>query len=243
MIPFFRKIRKKMADDNRPLKYARYAFGEIILVVIGILIALQINTWNADKKARKLEYLTLTELKKNIETDLVAMDLMKISLNSRIRACEIVIQSLSSDQPYHDSLNIHFGMAMVYDDMDFHKGIYESIKISGNQLIDDNSLRFAINNYYDYSVQDMEDGIREIRDDFYNYMLTYLREDFKYYRHIDSKAEPRDFEALKQDMTYKLSLGIFMDVKKMNLRILINTIQASTELIEKIDQRLSKIEH
>ncbi len=46
MIPFFRKIRKKMADDNKPLKYMRYAIGEIVLVVIGILIALQINTWN-----------------------------------------------------------------------------------------------------------------------------------------------------------------------------------------------------
>ncbi|MGB5264769.1 MAG: DUF6090 family protein, partial [Lutimonas sp.] len=49
MIPFFRKIRKKMADDNRPLKYMRYAIGEILLVVIGILIALQINNWNEDR--------------------------------------------------------------------------------------------------------------------------------------------------------------------------------------------------
>ena len=52
MIPFFRRIRKKMADDNRPLKYIRYAIGEIALVVIGILIALQINTWNEQKKTR-----------------------------------------------------------------------------------------------------------------------------------------------------------------------------------------------
>jgi len=49
MIPFFRKIRKKMADDNKPLKYMRYAIGEIVLVVIGILIALQINNWNQIK--------------------------------------------------------------------------------------------------------------------------------------------------------------------------------------------------
>jgi hypothetical protein len=49
MIPFFRKIRKKMADDNKPVKYLRYATGEILLVVIGILIALQINTWNQER--------------------------------------------------------------------------------------------------------------------------------------------------------------------------------------------------
>ena len=46
MINFFRKIRKQLADDNKPLKYMRYAVGEIVLVVIGILIALSINNWN-----------------------------------------------------------------------------------------------------------------------------------------------------------------------------------------------------
>jgi hypothetical protein len=55
MIPLFRKIRKKMADDNRPLKYMRYAIGEILLVVIGILIALQINNWNENRKNRITE--------------------------------------------------------------------------------------------------------------------------------------------------------------------------------------------
>jgi len=55
MIPFFRKIRKKMADDNKPLKYMRYAIGEILLVVIGILIALSINNWNEQKKSRGFE--------------------------------------------------------------------------------------------------------------------------------------------------------------------------------------------
>jgi len=49
MINFFRKIRKKLADDNKPLQYIRYAIGEIVLVVIGILFALQINTWNQDR--------------------------------------------------------------------------------------------------------------------------------------------------------------------------------------------------
>ena len=50
MIPFFRKIRKKLADQNRFLQYSRYAIGEILLVVIGILIALQVNNWNEGRK-------------------------------------------------------------------------------------------------------------------------------------------------------------------------------------------------
>ena len=74
MIPFFRKIRKKMADDNKPMKYTRYAIGEILLVVIGILIALQINNWNELRKERQSEIKYYTNIKLDIETDLINLD-------------------------------------------------------------------------------------------------------------------------------------------------------------------------
>jgi len=57
MINFFRKIRKKMADYNKPLKYMRYAIGEIVLVVIGILIALSVNNWNENKIHEKPDFI------------------------------------------------------------------------------------------------------------------------------------------------------------------------------------------
>ena len=51
-----------MADDNKPLKYMRYAIGEVVLVVIGILIALQINNWNNDRITKQKEHHLLKEL-------------------------------------------------------------------------------------------------------------------------------------------------------------------------------------
>ena len=66
MIKFFRKIRQNLLMENKTSKYFKYAIGEIILVVIGILIALQINNWNEDRKIRKAE----KELFQNILTDL-----------------------------------------------------------------------------------------------------------------------------------------------------------------------------
>jgi len=66
MIKFFRHIRKKLLSQNRFTKYLLYAIGEIVLVVIGIIIALQINNWNETKKANQLEQLYL----KNILSDL-----------------------------------------------------------------------------------------------------------------------------------------------------------------------------
>jgi hypothetical protein len=66
MIPFFRKLRKKLADDNKPLKYMRYALGEIVLVVIGILIALQVNNWNE----KRLNYMEEKRILKALSEEL-----------------------------------------------------------------------------------------------------------------------------------------------------------------------------
>ena len=62
MIKFFRKIRQNLLMENKTGKYFKYAIGEIVLVVIGILIALQINNWNENRKAANEEIKILNAL-------------------------------------------------------------------------------------------------------------------------------------------------------------------------------------
>ncbi len=66
MIGFFRKIRKKLADDNKFLKYTRYAIGEIVLVIIGILIALQVNNCNEERKSKNESVKILKRLERDL---------------------------------------------------------------------------------------------------------------------------------------------------------------------------------
>jgi len=56
MIKFFRKIRQNLLIENKTGKYFKYVIGEIILVVIGILIALQINNWNENRKHKNKKH-------------------------------------------------------------------------------------------------------------------------------------------------------------------------------------------
>ena len=70
MIKFFRKIRQKLLEQNRVSKYLLYAFGEIILVVIGILIALQINNWNEKKSNAEKINNVFEEIKKDLLNDI-----------------------------------------------------------------------------------------------------------------------------------------------------------------------------
>ena len=89
MIKFFRHIRQSMINQNRTKKYLLYAIGEIILVVIGILIALQINNWNEDQKSRKDERYVLTEVLKNLEEDAI---LVKEIIAQREKAKTAIIE-------------------------------------------------------------------------------------------------------------------------------------------------------
>ncbi|MGB5663923.1 DUF6090 family protein [Eudoraea sp.] len=70
MINFFRKIRYRLAKNNQFFKYSRYAIGEIVLVVIGILIALQINSWNADRINNQEERRYLIRLTDEVRSEL-----------------------------------------------------------------------------------------------------------------------------------------------------------------------------
>ncbi len=74
MIKFFRKIRQKLISENKFSKYLIYAIGEIILVVIGILIALSINNWNENIKNNKLESLFITRLIDDINEEISFID-------------------------------------------------------------------------------------------------------------------------------------------------------------------------
>ena len=68
MIKFFRKVRQKLLSENRFSKYLVYAVGEILLVVIGIIIALQLNNWNENRKETNVEL----QLYSNLLADLIS---------------------------------------------------------------------------------------------------------------------------------------------------------------------------
>lgn len=73
MIKFFRKIRQNLLSEGKTGKYLKYAVGEIVLVVIGILIALQINNWNEQRKINKAEIEILQNLKNELKVNLLGL--------------------------------------------------------------------------------------------------------------------------------------------------------------------------
>ena len=178
MIPFFRKIRKKMADDNRPLKYARYAIGEIVLVVIGILIALQINTWNNQQIEKRHEQKVLMGLHETFSNNLENLNgIMDMSYNT-FHSSKTLLSMMgpnASDFTTRevDSLIYHL---INYSTYDPSTGTVDNIINSGKlNIIQNEVLKVNISNWSGM-LEDTKKDINIANSHCFDVMIIYLND-------------------------------------------------------------------
>jgi Family of unknown function (DUF6090) len=140
MIKFFRKIRQRLLSENKFSKYLIYAIGEILLVIIGILIAVSINGWNEDRKLKKAEQSILKDLKQEMIFNLKALELV-IEENEKSFQAALEMRALFRDRAAFDKMTDSLFYASVRKlnwnfTYDPQNGILNSIISSGqiNQL-------------------------------------------------------------------------------------------------------------
>ena len=106
MIKFFRNIRRKLASEKRFLSYSRYALGEILLVVLGILIALQVNNWNESQKQKKQETIYLQNLRIDLKKQIQLLDYYIDFEDIFIQDCKDIIKHYEQNDGFNkmDSL-------------------------------------------------------------------------------------------------------------------------------------------
>jgi hypothetical protein len=166
MIKFFRKIRFDLMEKNKTGKYLKYAIGEIVLVVIGILIALQINNWNEYQKERKKEVMVLNEVVENLEANILRLQSMIERCNADNQAADIIVSMLNKKIAYSDSLNSYFPLALnPADEQSFLSYVgYESLKNLGFDIIQNNGLKKEIINLFEGSYLDLKAKYKRAND-------------------------------------------------------------------------------
>ena len=104
MIKFFRKIRYDLMEKNKTGKYLKYAIGEIVLVVIGILIALSINNWNEHQKILNNEEELIISLKEEVTNTIIEIEASLVENNLFLKSADELINKLSLND---DVLNMN----------------------------------------------------------------------------------------------------------------------------------------
>jgi hypothetical protein len=253
MIKFFRKIRQKLLFQSPPSgtgragklskpsspvgRYMIYAIGEIILVVIGILIALQINNWNQDRIDRKLETKTLSEISNNLKLDLEEIDKELYAFRFQQNSFKILLTQINSHALYHDSLGVHVAVALIASHFNPNYSGYQFLQSKGIDLILNDSLRSKISKLYtsdyDYYYQYQQERInllQEIELKFSNIFGTKTTSEFTL-----RELSPIDNNVLQTDPT------ILSTLQMLSYRVVLIKSRAE-KLRKQIEEVISLIE-
>jgi len=240
MIPFFRKIRKKMADDNKPLKYMRYAFGEVVLVVIGILIALQINTWNENRKLQNEELNLLEEVKSNLETTLENFRFDTLYNYNTVKLYKKISHYIDNHLPYNQELDSAFAAISLWSSPFATSIAYKTLQNKGLDIIKNTSLKNNIVELYDVKIVSLTVDIDQSEWNLNQTIVNpFCSKNIRKLNDISLNASrPNNFESLKQDDEFLNILSMLIRQRIKGLEYYKNTMLTIKSIIQEIDIEL-----
>ncbi|MBO6881258.1 hypothetical protein [Winogradskyella sp.] len=151
MIKFFRRIRQNLLNKNKVGKYLLYAIGEVLLVVIGILIALQLNNQNEFRKQKLVEIKILDGIRSDILKD-------TIDLNDNIRGYKIFVENdsimlnhFANKKEQTNNIINYLNYSIKFDLLiGLHDAHFQEAKLKGLAIISNDSLKILINRLYEF---------------------------------------------------------------------------------------------
>jgi len=173
MIHFFRQIRQGLLSENRVKKYLLYALGEITLVMIGILLAMQVDNWNENRNLAKKEITNLKELQKNLKSDLENQLIPGSEYYQRSMDAYNILQSefyIAPQSIPEDSIRVLFYAMVIPWKLAFNTVTFDKLSAMGIDLISNDSIRENISQLYGYKYR--------IIKDYHDVTVTEFREDF-----------------------------------------------------------------
>ena len=252
MIKFFKKFRKQLLIENSlPLrigkfnKYLIYAIGEIILIVIGILLAVYLNNLNTTKKLKLVEIELLTELKSNLNSSIISFERAVKIEQEYLKYNLLIIDYLDHKKPYNDILLEPFSMYFWTVSSSPVSGGYTYLKSKGIDLITNDSLRKNISILFEKEFliikKENEVWANNLQQ---NISYPYHVNHFRRYFLSDSISgsieitKPFDYDSLINDNKFKSINSEIISNRKWNINSLQKIIHKSKITVAQIDKEL-----
>ena len=194
-------------ETGKTGKYLKYAIGEIILVVIGILIALQINNWNEQSKTKKSAEVQLSQLYQNVSDNLTLLNSLNTNIARNLESCQKLSEQFQQIKPF-DSLTTSYLIDNLFE-WNFYGNTasYEKLNQSGEFSILPKSLQSDITYYYNLlnRVKERE----EISNTFIKKDLEpHYFDNYSIYHRKGSNLHPIMSEYYENDKRYPIALNL-----------------------------------
>jgi hypothetical protein len=202
-------IRQNLLQSGKLKSYTVYALGEIFLVVIGILMALQINNWNEQRKSKKFEQEILHLIDQNLERDSV---LLSIELGKAKEAIEMTDKLMEQValKNYNDSLNNWMGKIISFERFKSQSSAFEVLKSKGFESITDNRLQIELISYYDESLFKLYESLTDLLNSFNNDWIPVVKQEFSDFKWTEY-CTPLDSEKFFQKPSSIVLFKLYKD--------------------------------
>jgi hypothetical protein len=224
--------------ENKTGKYFKYAIGEIVLVVIGILIALQINNWNETKKLHKRELVLLNELNTNLEINIINLENDIKKQNKSMKSFNYILSLPNSDVPYNDSIPDYLFDIDYAPDVILVSSAFQTLKSSGLELIQSDSLRMAIVNLYEVDYPSLMQETRRLEDQVWSAVVIPLFQ--KHLRCENDRWIPNDYESWLKDIEFFNMVSFRASLRSSSTSYKKTAADQTKQVITLIEKELKK---
>ena len=236
-----RKIRQKLITKKKFNKYFIWSVFEILFVVIGILIAFQIDNWNERRKTDLLEIRLLKEIRNGLVSDLNDVN-VNLAWHSAIYENQnSIIEWLESELDYSDSLTHTLSNSLKGSFILISEGPYESLKQFGVNQIQNGTLRKLIIDLYEIGFPSYS-TIYQIYKEQLIMVLTQGANHFTEYSLIveEDVVKPIDIVQLKNDNKFLYHLKSLKNINKLAINQTHEMKIKLEETIEALNEELER---
>jgi hypothetical protein len=249
MIKFFRHIRQTLIMENKTGKYLKYAIGEIILVVIGILLALYLNNLKDLSQLKKDEIKILKEIKSNLKISMQSYEETITNESIYLASNELLLDHFSNKKPYTNELDTAFGIYFWTILSHPVTGAYENLKSKGLEFISNDSLRNNITFMFENEFPEIKNG-NELWANNLQISISYPYHVKRFIRYFPKDkdslnqeyAKPIDYDMLVADKTFQSINAELISNRRFNINSLKALVQRIQVLITEIDLELNKLQ-
>jgi len=239
MVNFFRKLRSGFLASGQTGKYLKYAIGEILLVVIGILIALQVNDWNEQRKLAKKERGIIESLKAELQHNLAELKVDAGSQEFYMEATRDVYRYIQEHPTLVDSMYSDFYWMTGFNYTFPKLSTYETLKAGNLDIIRSVTIKELVTDIYESGYTRLKDKI-DTRRNAARVLFPYYQKNFRTVtREVDGERSfygiPNDYDRLINDPEFETLI-----VEALRGRS--NFIRQFTQSVESVETCLSEID-
>jgi len=178
MINLLRRVRQQYLKEGNYRIYAIYALGEVVLVMTGILLALQVDNWNQKRLETKQEIDNIENLYFSINED-IQLEVIIWLVEGAIRGEQMWIDYLTEITPFHDSLLVYAYTLGVTAHISPNTGFYESLKQQGLETIENKTLRMWLSLIFEQNLPEIQNAMDHYDDHFGEERSGYFKSYFE----------------------------------------------------------------